>query len=174
MCIRDRVTGVQHMGGTEYIGNTPFHLLSGIDQDGNTWLQLEASPFTKGLTFDEVAYNILMSDDIGRELGFSVDHFFDFLAYKLSGLITDQQQNIGPLGSSKYPESRAIRLPQIQAQQPQLTLGRAAGPRFPAIGGGGGQQNTTRPAEIRSIAPQLNATADPIFYLAQMLLHKKS
>ena len=102
------VKGVPHMAGTEWVGTTPFHVLAGLDKDGNTWFQLEASPFTEGKSFPEVISNIFKSDKITRELFYSIDHTFDFLAYRLSPFISQGMQNIGPLGSSYYTEQQPI------------------------------------------------------------------
>ena len=62
---------------------------------------MEASPFTKGLTFTEVLINTLKEDTVNN-LYYSLDHTFDFISYKLSG------KNIGPFGASKHPERNPI------------------------------------------------------------------
>ena len=96
-----KVKDVLHKAGTDIVGTIPYHVLTGLDGNGNTWVQMEASPFTKGLTFTEVLINILKEDTINN-LYYSLDHTFDFISYKLSG------KNIGPLGASKHPEKNPI------------------------------------------------------------------
>ena len=98
-----KVKDVLHKAGTDIIGTIPYHVLTGLDENGNTWVQMEASPFTKGLTFTEVLINIL-KEDTANNLYYSLDHTFDFISYKFSG------KNIGPLGASKHPERNPIYL----------------------------------------------------------------
>jgi len=96
-----KVKNVLHKAGTDIVGTIPYHVLTGLDESGNTWVQMEASPFTKGLTFTEVLINTLKEDTVNN-LYYSLDHTFDFISYKLSG------KNIGPFGASKHPERNPI------------------------------------------------------------------
>ena len=103
-----KVKDISHTAKTEYIGDTPLHLLSGIDVDGNTWLQLEASPFLEGDKWSDVLRNTFFDENLQENLFYGLEHGFDYIAY----VLTKKQKNIGPFGSSKYPESKPIMLTQ--------------------------------------------------------------
>jgi hypothetical protein len=91
-----------HRAVNEEIFGRTYHLLTGKTPEGNTWLQMEASPWAPGVTFLEAFLAVVTNfPELGPP---ALDHILDFIVHKST------HRNIGPLGSTPYGEWDPIRI----------------------------------------------------------------
>jgi len=136
-------------GKTESMFGSTYHLLSGVDEDGNSWFQFENAPWDVAATLTPKGF----ADNY--------QHGLDFIAYAYGG----RKRNVGPEGSSKYTELHNRLMYNPYAKQ-------LLGPSFSRLAlPMPSQQSFYTPAIIPEPMPY-NATIEGNLQLAQLLAHK--
>ena len=106
-------------GKTETVFGATYHLLSGVDDEGNSWFQFENAPFD---------FKTMLSIE---GLIDNYHHGVDYVIYAMYGQRT---RNIGPEGSSKYTELFNRRMYDPSQQKlhidPSLLHGNITAPQF--------------------------------------------